>query len=196
MKARSKIIIYEGAQGAGKTSASRLTRELRPYTTLISQSGIKDKSLSGERKIMATHGGILNMIDVTKDSDISYVMDRCFLTEQVYSSLGYTEYDFEQCFNILCSRLNHISEDFDVYLYVLTADEDTFEQRLHRDKPQHSNVVFGKNTSIAQQETYMTWAKLLKGKCPNVDVSFVDTVGKSTMDIVLDILHCIDDPKI
>ena len=41
---RSKVIIVEGPQGAGKTTLTNMLRELITSTNLIRMSGVKDKT--------------------------------------------------------------------------------------------------------------------------------------------------------
>ena len=52
---RSKVIIVEGPQGAGKTTLTNRLRELIISTNLIRMSGVKDKTEAGKEKSITVH---------------------------------------------------------------------------------------------------------------------------------------------
>ena len=48
--ANSKIIIVEGAQGAGKTTITDFIRNAVPYTNLYRLNGTSDSTINGKEK--------------------------------------------------------------------------------------------------------------------------------------------------
>lgn len=184
----NKVIIVEGAQGVGKTSVTRLLREKMTYTVLISLTGTPDKTPSGEKKVYIEHYSVLQMIDQCKHSDLNFVLDRSFITEKVYCKLNYTEYDFSSS-NALMEYLNHLGEDYDVYYVTLVANANTLEQRLHRDKPQHANVIFNHMTSLNQQNEYLNIAKHIMDEYPSIKVRCIDSVSKTPEQIAQEIIN-------
>lgn len=187
--AKNKLYIIEGAQGAGKTTISRLIRENKTYTVLVSLSGTSDKTLAGEEKVFKEHWASLRMVDDCKGCDLNFVWDRSFLTERNYCLLGYKEYSFSRNYNSLLAYLKHIADDYDVHLILLTASPDELATRLKRDKPQFLDVAFNVQNSINQQETYIHMLKDIKRECPNINCTTYDTNGKDPYDIVYDIIE-------
>ena len=133
---KNKLYIVEGAQGAGKTTVSRLIREQKTYTVLMSLSGTSDKTLAGEEKVFKEHWASLRMVDDCKGCDLNFVWDRSFITERNYCLLGIKAYSFAVNYNSLMSYLNHIADDYDVHLILLTASPDVFVEDIKASSPQ------------------------------------------------------------
>ncbi len=60
---KSRIIIVEGAQGAGKSTTTNLLRERLTSVNLIRMSGVRDKEITGKEKSFLVHLSTLQMID-------------------------------------------------------------------------------------------------------------------------------------
>src|SRR3712207_2952771 len=169
-----RVIIIEGAQGVGKGTVSTLLREQMPYTNLLRLSGLSGNDSNARFNTYKTHNEILNLISKTSFTGINYILDRSFLSEDVYCELGFKNYSFREYTDRLSRRLNDLALIYDVQFIVLTAREKDFKVRLLRDKPQYAGVDFKVSNSLAQQEMYIKRLKYLKGNCPNVDFGIVE----------------------
>ncbi len=149
---RSKVIIVEGPQGAGKTTLTNRLREVITSTNLIRMSGVKDKTEAGKEKSITVHKQQLIAMNMTNHCDINYVLDRSFLSEFLYANLGfksysYTEEELEKDFDTLLKQLNAC---FDVLLVFLEPSDEVLETRLQRDKAAYH--PFSLESSIKQRE--------------------------------------------
>lgn len=150
---KPKLIIIEGAQGCGKTKVGNELRERIECNTLISETGIKDKTIIGKTLSHAYHKNILELLKNSKDLDMNFTLVRSFVTEQVYTKLNYKSYDFDSSYNYFLDRLDYLGRDYDIYLIVLTCDKKHYKQRLDRNKVEYNK--FSVENSLAQQEQYI-----------------------------------------
>jgi len=183
----NKVIILEGAQGVGKTTITRILREQMPYSVLLSLSGTSDKTKDGELKIFKEHFSSLNMIDACKGCNLNFILDRSFLTERVYCSLGFKDFDFQANCDNLLNYLHHIANDYEVYVVLLTATKDEFARRLNRDKPEFLDIGFNALNSLNQQNEYKRILKEIKRRYNDINCIEVNTVDKDPYDIAYDI---------
>lgn len=146
-----KCIIVEGPQGCGKTSLTNYLRDNIAASNLYRLSGQKDKTLTGKEKSKKMYFSLLNYIQDLEGCDMNLIFDRTFFTEQVYSILGYKEYDFTDVYNVLLQKLGEL--DFEIYYISLyLKDCRIYEQRIKR---QHHNYqAFSPDNSINQQIAY------------------------------------------
>ena len=159
------IIIVEGPQGVGKTTFTNYLRENMSATDLYRLTGIKDKTETGHKKIKLKYDKLMDYINAC--TDVNMVFDRTFFTNEIYSRLGFLEYDFSDTFNELLEKLDNI--DAQVYLIVLyLKDELEYEKRLKRDKHQYQK--FSVESSINQQNEYLKLADEVKEKTKNINV--------------------------
>lgn len=167
---RESIIIIEGAQGVGKTTATDYLRNKLPYTNLYRLSGNKDKSITGLKKAEDMYNDLLQYMSTLQHKDINLLFDRTFFSEEAYARLGYKEYSFTPVFNDLLDKLNSL--DFDIYYIVLyLEDTSLFEKRLKREgKADVKFVDFNIKNSIDQQNTYLQMADEVAKKCDNIKV--------------------------
>jgi thymidylate kinase len=187
---KPKIIISEGAQGAGKTTLTNLFRDQIPYSNLMRLSGIKDSSLSGRTKMVTIYYSLMQMLKGTRECGMNYIFDRTFFSERMYGMLGYKSYTFEEDYNYFLRNLAELSEHFDIYLFVLTATEETFKERLNRDKPQFASVVFSADNSLRQQEAYLQLLKEVRVNYPKQIVAeAIPTDGRESVDIAYDLIQ-------
>ena len=166
---KDKIIIVEGPQGVGKTTFTNLLREKMKATDLYRLSGIKDKTEAGHAKIKLKYQKLLEYMENCED--INMVFDRTFFTNQVYSRLGYQNYDFSETYNELLKKLDTLEniEKYDVYLVILyLQDETLYEKRIKRDK--HEYQKFDVQSSIMQQREYLKLADEVEQTTKNIKV--------------------------
>ena len=162
--ANSKLIVVEGPQGAGKTTITDFIRHKIPYTNLYRLSGSSDSSPAGKQKSIEMYDNLLDYIEGLQNKSINLLFDRTFFTEQVYCKLGFKDYSYDDAFEKFLSRL--ASTDFDIYYITLyLSDADEFEVRLNRDgKAVNKYALFGKESSVKQQEAYLQVAQEVQEK--------------------------------
>lgn len=162
MSKKPTVIIVEGMQGVGKGTVTNLLRENIPYSTLMRLSGIADKSKeTGVEKVFQLRMSELDFIKANANSETTFILDRCHLSEKVYCNLGYKEYDFQQQTNILNEKLNELTELFNVYIIVLALEdnaEEILKERLQRDKADFPHSKFNVENSLRQQTEYINEA--------------------------------------
>lgn len=170
----SKIIIVEGAQGAGKTTITDFIRHVIPYTNLYRLSGTADSSPAGREKAEKMYLDLLDYIEKMQNMSINLLFDRTFFTEEIYCRLGFKEYTFSDVYEKLLDRLSKM--DFDIYYITLyLSDENEFEKRLTRaGKAKNKYAKFDKQSSINQQNAYLKMADEIAQKYQNIHVVKVD----------------------
>ncbi len=168
---RMKCVIIEGPQGCGKTSLANYLREHIPSANLYRLAGQKDRTPTGKEKSKKMYNALIDYMDAISGSDINLVFDRTFFTEQVYSQIGFKEYDFTDVYEELLKRLGKLNYDI-YYISLYLKDENIYKERLKREH--HSYQEFSVENSVKQQDAY---EKLIHGikKLPNTKVYEVAT---------------------
>ena len=168
--ANSKLIVGEGAQGAGKTTVTDYLRYSLSYTNLYRLSGTSDSTKTGLQKAKEMYETLLDYIKKLENLSINLVFDRTFFTEENYCRLGKKEYSFTNVYNELLEKFSNL--DFDIYYVTLYLEnEELYKERLSRDgKATFATSKFGVENSINQQRVYLEMAEEIKNKCPNIKV--------------------------
>lgn len=155
---KPKLIIVEGSQGSGKTTVTNYLRENITSTNLFRLSGCKSDDLSMPYKY---HKELLEtcvrMGEMGVDNNI--VFDRSYLSEWIYRILGYKNTDMTE-FNdygwSLSSVLNDLTKYYNVILVPLyVSNNNTYIERLMRDKPTYNTTIFSVENSIIQEDSYI-----------------------------------------
>ena len=156
--AKSKLIIVEGAQGAGKTTTTDFLRNVVKHTNLYRLSGISDSTPTGLEKNKKMYYDLLEYMKKMENIDINY----CRIDKK--------EYSFTEVYNDLLEQFSKL--DFDIYyITVYLEDEDLFEERLKRDgKVEPAYAKFSRDNSVLQQHEYLKMADEIKEKYPNIKV--------------------------
>lgn len=168
--ANSKLIVVEGAQGAGKTTITDYLRYSLSYTNLYRLCGTSDSTKTGLKKATDMYETLLDYVQKLENLSINLVFDRTFFTEENYCRLGKKEYSFTEEYNKLLERFSKL--DFDIYYVTLyLEDENLYNERLARSgKATFATSKFGVENSINQQRLYLEMAKEIKQKYPNINV--------------------------
>ena len=168
--ANSKLIVVEGAQGAGKTTITDFLRYSLSYTNLYRLSGTADSSKTGLKKSIEMYENLLDYVQKLENLSINLVFDRTFFTEENYCRLGKKEYSFTEEYNKLLERFSKL--DFDIYYVTLyLEDESLYNERLARSgKATFATSKFGVENSISQQKVYLEMAEEIKKNYPNIKV--------------------------
>ena len=82
--ANSKLIVVEGAQGAGKTTITDFIRHTLPYTNLYRMSGTADSTPTGKQKAKDMYVDLLEYLKKMENKSINLVFDRTFFTEEIF----------------------------------------------------------------------------------------------------------------
>ena len=166
--ANSKLIVVEGAQGAGKTTITDYIRHSLKYTNLYRLSGTSDSTQTGLQKSKEMYVDLLKYVQKLENKSINLLFDRTFFTEENYCRLGKKEYKFTEVYNELLEQFSKL--DFEIYYITLyLQDISQYEKRLARaEKAKVDYSKFGVENSIEQQKTYLQMANEIKGKYPNI----------------------------
>lgn len=167
---KEKIIIFEGAQGVGKTTITNTLRHLMPHTNLYRLSGTEDKSVEGKNKAIKMYKSLLAHMKTLEGCSINLLFDRLFFSEEAYCRLGYKEYLFTDVYKELLKELSEM--DFEIYYIVLyLEDENEFEKRLKREnKGDVKYAKFSLENSVKQQRVYLELADEIEKEYPNIHV--------------------------
>lgn len=158
---KGSIIIIEGPQGVGKSTLANFLRDNLPSTNLYRLSGIKDKTKLGKEKNKIMYLGLINYIESLEETELNLVFDRTFFSEQVYCTLGYKDYKFDDEYKRLIKKLAAL--DYNIYFVVLyLKNEKLYEQRLKR--THHNYQSFSLKNSVDQQNAYLKLALNIKEK--------------------------------
>ena len=173
--ANSKLIVLEGAQGAGKTTYTDYIRYSLSYTNLYRLCGTSDSTITGLQKAKDMYNSLLDYVEGLQNKSINLLFDRTFFTEEIYCRLGKKEYSFTEVYNNLLERLSKF--DFEIYYITLYLDdENVFQERLDRDgKAVFEASKFGVENSINQQKEYLKMEDEIKEKYPNINVININT---------------------
>ena len=181
-KKRGNIIIIEGPQGVGKSTLANFLRDNLPTTNLYRLSGIKDRTESGKEKNKIMYLGLINYMESLEETELNLVFDRTFFTEQVYCSLGYKDYKFDEEYKRLVRKL--ASLDYNIYFCVLyLKDVELYEKRLRR--VHHNYQAFSLQSSVDQQNTYLNLADNIKEKNINIVKIPMDDYKKGYKRIII-----------
>ena len=173
--ANSKLIVVEGAQGAGKTTITDYLRYSLSYTNLYRLSGTSDSTKTGLLKAKEMYETLLEYIKKLENLSINLVFDRTFFTEENYCRLGKKEYSFSDVYNELLDEFSKL--DFDIYYVTLYLEkEEIYKERLSREgKATFATSKFGVENSINQQRVYLEMADEIKNKYENIKVINIRT---------------------
>ena len=168
--ANSKLIVVEGAQGAGKTTVTDYLRYSLSYTNLYRLCGTADSSAEEKKKAEDMYINLLEYIKKMENKSINLVFDRTFFTEENYCRLGKKDYIFTDVYEKLLEEFSKL--DFEIYYITLyLKDVEKYHTRLDRkDKAAFKNSKFEAENSINQQRVYLEMAEEIQEKYPSIQV--------------------------
>jgi len=172
--ANSKLIVIEGAQGAGKTTITDFLRHSLSYTNLYRLCGTSDSTPTGKKKAEEMYNHLMEYIKGLENKSINLVFDRTFFTEENYCRLGKKEYTFSDVYEKLLEEFSKL--DFEIYYITLYLEnEDLYNERLKRpEKASFHNSNFEAENSINQQRVYLEMAEDIKERYPSIRVINVE----------------------
>ena len=149
---RGNIIIIEGPQGSGKSTMANFLRDNLACSNLYRLTGIKDKTITGYEKNKNMYFNLIDYMASLEETGLNLIFDRTFFTEQVYASLGYKDYKFDDVYKELVKRLAKLN--FNIYFVVLYCDDvNLYRERLVRTHHQYQS--FSLENSVNQQNEYL-----------------------------------------
>jgi len=168
--ANSKLIVVEGAQGAGKTTITDFLRHSIKYTNLYRLCGTSDSTPTGLQKSIDMYDTLMDYIKKLENKSINLLFDRTFFTEENYCRLGKKEYSFHEEYEKLLDEFSRL--DFEIYYITLyLQDENLYSERIKREgKCEPEYAKFKAENSISQQNVYLEMSKEIKEKYPNIHV--------------------------
>lgn len=168
--ANSKIIVVEGAQGAGKTTITDYIRNTLSYTNLYRLCGTSDSTITGKKKAREMYEDLLEYMKKMENKSINLLFDRTFFTEENYCRLGKKEYSFTDVYERLLQYFAGL--DFEIYYITLyLEDESKYSEILNRgEKAVFKGSEFAADNSRNQQKVYLQIAAEIKERYPNINV--------------------------
>lgn len=157
---KNKMIIVDGPQGTGKTTLTNFLRDNISGANLYRLSGQKDKTMQGLKYSTTMYNALLDYLTVMQDIPMHIIFDRTFITEEVYSRLGYKAYSFTNQYNNLLERINSLK--YEIYYFSLYLEDiNLYASRIVRES-HHNYQAFSLENSANQQKIYMEISNELK----------------------------------
>lgn len=178
---KNRIIIVEGPQGTGKTTLTNYLRENISSSNLYRLSGQKDKTITGLEISKKMYQALINYLKEMQDIPMDIIFDRTFFTEQIYSKLGYKDYDFTDTYNYLLKELLELKYDI-YYLSLYLENPELFKTRLERNS-HHNYQAFSRDNSFNQQQIYKVIAEELKNTNINVHEIAMDNFEEAYKEV-------------
>jgi len=168
--ANSKLIIVEGAQGAGKTTITDYLRDCLKHTNLYRLNGISDSTKSGYEKSKKMYENLVEYMEKMENLNINLLFDRTFFSEENYCRLGLKEYSFTDAYEVLLDKMSKL--DFEIYyVTIYLENENLFCERLVRDEKDGPDYAkYKSENSIKQQRVYLQMADEIEKKYKNIKV--------------------------
>lgn len=176
----SRIVVIEGARGTGKSTVARNARQKIPEITLVNPVGFHADGKEGLRKIVQYYASWINFISEMWNHDSTFVFDRFFFTERVFSEL-YKEYDFTDYYEEFLEELSEIA-DVDVVFFTI-EDEKELKRRLTRDKVPFGKVEESVAETMNQQELYRNIMFDMESNYANIKLHEIDTTSLTPEEV-------------
>lgn len=161
MENRGNIIIIEGPQGVGKSTMANFLRDNLASSNLYRLTGIKDKTQTGYEKNKKMYFNLIEYMRSLEETQLDLIFDRTFFTEQVYTTLGYKSYKFDDVYEELVKRLATLN--YNIYVVILyLKDTNIYNERLKR--VHHNYQAFSLENSVNQQNCYLKLIDNIKEK--------------------------------
>ena len=161
MENRCNIIIIEGPQGVGKSTMANFLRDNLASSNLYRLTGIKDKTQTGYEKNKKMYFNLIEYMRSLEETELDLIFDRTFFTEQVYTTLGYKSYNFDDAYEELVKRLATLN--YNIYVVILyLKDTNIYNERLKR--VHHNYQAFSLENSVNQQNCYLKLIDNIKEK--------------------------------
>lgn len=184
---KPKLIIVEAPQGGWKTTVTNNLRNDLTCSNLLRLSG--GKAQESSIPVFTYYSNLLTFISKSHNAGMNFILDRFYFTEQVYARMGLKDYKFDTESTILNHKLECLQEVYDVYFILMVTTRHQYLARLKRDKPVYENAVFSADSSMKQQEHYISIFDNLK-----IDNKLmINTTYTSSKEVTKTILKFVND---
>jgi broad-specificity NMP kinase len=146
-----RIIILEGARGTGKSTVARAVRQKIPEITLVNPTGFHLDGEEGLKKVVNYYYAWINMLSNLHNHNSTFVFDRFFFTERVFSEL-YKSYNFNDYYEVFLEDLCNVAEVDIIFLTINDTEE--LKTRLMRDKVPFGKAEENVTETLKQQDLY------------------------------------------
>lgn len=186
---KPKIVIIEGCPSSGKTTVSNELREKLSNMTLMSLTGCKNKTIIGQEDSFVYHNNLLDYLLLTRNTKMDYVLCRSFISEKIYCNLGFKPYSFKSQYNILLNNLDSLSWYYDVYVILLTINQDQIKERIEREG-KHNYHNYSIEDSLIQQEEYKKEMSYIANSTKQIGIyelknKSLDATVRTIVDLIL-----------
>ena len=179
---KPKLLIIEGSIGSGKSTIARLLRENMGHTTLLSLSSIKNDS---EITNFLYHSYIFNLIYDSLLTESNFILERSFISNEVYARMGHKDYNNTESYESLIKRLQFLSRYMDIKIFILATTKQEFEKRLGK-RNKFELIDHTTNEAIKQQRTYLEIGDELRNA--GLEVHTINNTGLTktqTLNLIL-----------
>lgn len=152
----NKLIIVEGPQGTGKTNLANYLRDNIAGSNLYRLSGQRDKTSVGLKYSINMYNALFEYIRKMESIPMDLIFDRNFMTEEVYSRLGYKDYCFTDTYLSLLNELNELKYNI-FYFSLYLKNINLYKERLNRES-NYNYQSFSLENSYDQQNIYLNIA--------------------------------------
>lgn len=185
------LIILEGPRTVGKSTLSQLLRQQVNYCTLVNFTGFSEDGAEGLNKITKYYGEWLSMFANLRGSDITFVCDRSFFSEMVYSQLC-KSYDFRPYYEHFVSTMGMNCDSVKVF-HLNVKDEEEIKKRAIREKVKFKDVGDSVDEVLKQKELYDSLFAEFKAIKPlNTELHEIDTTNKTIEQVKNEIIDLLD----
>ena len=183
------VTIIEGGRGTGKSTVVSKIRQLIPETTLVNPTGFHTDGGKGLEKIEHYYDAWFDMLYFLKGHDSSFVFDRFYFSEMVFSKL-YKEYDFKPAYIDYSYMLEElVKRGVNINIFFLTInDKKELKNRLTRDKVPFGKAEESVKETLQQQKEYKELFDKLRDDSI-LNIHYIDTSDKTTDEVYEEILQ-------
>lgn len=147
-----RLVILEGSRGVGKSTIARSIREKISEITLVNPTGFHLDNLEGLNKVSRYYERWMNFLWSMSKHNSTFVFDRFFFSEMVFSKL-YKSYEFTEKYEDLLFDLCTLPCEVDLIFFTI-GDEAELKERLLRDKVPFGKAEESVAETLKQQSAY------------------------------------------
>ena len=178
MFAKPKLIIVDSPIGSGKSTLTSKLREVMLNTTLIRESSIENDTAEAS---YVYHRNIYSLINANIGLGCSFVLDRCHLSQYVYSQMGLKDHDYTEEFKELNGALHELGKEYDLHYICLIVDPKVGAKRIAQRKK--AEYVTHDEDMISNQASAYLEAVQHLFLIPTVKVHVINTTNTSAEQV-------------
>lgn len=193
-----KIVVIEAGRGLGKSTIVRHLRDAMTNTVAINFTGYNEDSQEGLATIVRHYSNWLTFLSYENfdSSPFTFLADRFFFSEKVYSKLYKENYNFSLNYTSLLSQLDLVARKAEVQVIHLVSSKSDIERNLSRDGKAH---LFGEekfsddvHKTMEQQEEYERLFVNARANTNNIEFKRVDLSGLTLEESIKAVRHVVN----